>query len=153
MALKTSSQTVSAFLAALPDDRRREVERVRTLVRRHLPNGYEEVISNNMLVYQVPLDRYPDTYNGHPLWYVALGSQKNYLALHLMGVYADAEQQRRLKNAFKAAGKKLDMGKACIRFKSADDLPSGAIADIVGSTPVDRWVEIAESARRRSRRG
>jgi uncharacterized protein YdhG (YjbR/CyaY superfamily) len=149
MTQKTSSQAVSAFLAALPDDRRREVERVRALVRKHLPKGYEEVISNNMLVYQVPLDRYPDTYNGRPLWYVALGSQKNYLALHLMRVYADAEQQQQLTNAFKAAAKKLDMGKACIRFKSADDLPSDAIADIVASTPVDRWVEIAESARRR----
>jgi hypothetical protein len=143
--------TVAAFLASLPAERRREVERVRAVLRTHVPAGYEEVISKKMLVYQVPLTRYSDTYNGHPLWYAALASEKRYLSLHLMPVYGDVRQARRLEDGFRAAGKKLDMGKACIRFRAADDLALDVIGEIVASTPVDRWVEIAQAARKRPR--
>lgn len=150
MTPKTKTSTsVATFLARLPAERRREVDCVRDVVRRNLPAGYEEVISSNMLVYQVPLKRYPDTYNGHPLWYAALASQKTGLSLHLMPIYGDAARAQRLKDAFRAAGKKLDMGKACIRFRSADDLALDAIGEIVASVPLDRWVQIAQAARRR----
>jgi hypothetical protein len=141
--------TVAEFLAALPPARRRDVERLRTLIRRHLPAGYEEAVAKRMLVYQVPLARYPDSYNRQPLWYVALASEKSYLSLHLMSIYADAAQAQRLKNGFQAAGKKLDMGKACIHFKTADDLPLDVIGEVVASMPLDRWVAIAQAARRR----
>jgi Domain of unknown function (DU1801) len=144
-----SQPTVSAFLAQLPAERRREVDRLRALIREHLPAGYEEVIAMNMLVYQVPLARYPDTYNKHPLMYVALASQKSYLSLHLMSIYGDATQAKQLEARFRAAGKKLDKGKACIRFKTTDDLELDAIADVVASMPMDRWIEIAQAARRR----
>ena len=148
MARKVSS-AISSFLANLPAERRREVERVREAVRRYLPAGYEEVISKNMLVYQVPLERYADTYNGHPLWYVALASEKSYLSLHLMSIYGDRALAQRLADGFRAAGKKLDMGKACIRFQTADDLPLDVIGQIVARIPPDRWVQIAQTARRR----
>ena len=137
------STEVSTFLANLPADRRREVERVREVVLRHLPAGYEEAISKNMLVYQVPLERYSDTYNGQPLWYVALASGKSYLSLHLMPVYGDSGLARRLADGFQAAGKKLDMGKACIHFKTADDLALDVVGQIVAAVPADRWVKIA----------
>src|SRR5688572_25014539 len=149
MATTSTLPSVDQFLADLPPDRRREVERVRAVVRANLPVGYEEVVSSNMLVYQVPLVRYSDTYNGHPLWYVALASQKSYLSLHLLRIYGDDIQTQRLKDAFKAAGKKLNLGKACIRFQRAEDLALEGVAEVVASTPADRWVEIAESARRR----
>jgi hypothetical protein len=149
MARPFPSTTVATFLATLPTERRREVERVRDEVRRYLPAGYEEVISKNMLVYQVPLERYSDTYNGHPLWYVALASEKSYLSLHLMPIYGDKGLARRLADGFQAAGKKLDMGKACIRFKTADDLALDVIGQIVATIPLDRWVQIAKDARRR----
>lgn len=145
----TSRPTVAQFLARLPLARRREVARVRKLIRRHLPPGYEEAISKDMLVYQVPLARYADTYNRQPLWYVALASEKSYLSLHLMSVYGDPAQAQRLKDGFRAAGKKLDMGKACIHFKTADDLPPDVVGAVVASTPLKRWVEIARSARGR----
>ena len=80
MAGKTSVTTVAGFLEALPPDRRREVDAVRSTVQAHLPAGYEEAISKNMLVYQVPLERYSDIYNGHPLWYVAIASEFRSLA-------------------------------------------------------------------------
>lgn len=149
MARKVASAAISRFLASLPAERRREVERVREAVRRHLPAGYEEVISKNMLVYQVPLARYSDTYNGHPLWYVALASEKSYLSLHLMPIYGDRALAQRLAEGFRAAGKKLDMGKACIHFNTADDLALDIIGQIVAGIPPDRWVQIAQAARRR----
>jgi hypothetical protein len=141
--------TVKDFLERLPPERRPEVERVRALVREHLPPGYEEAIVRDMLVYQVPLERYPDTYNGHPLWYVALASEKSYLSLHLMSVYADTGQAERLRDGFRAAGKRLDMGKACVRFKRADDLALDVVGEIVAAMPLDRWVAVAKAARRR----
>jgi uncharacterized protein DUF1801 len=144
-----SGVTVPEFLEQLPPARRREVDRLRTIIRRHLPAGYEEVVSKRMLVYQVPLARYPDTYNKQPLWYVALASEKSYLSLHLMGIYGDPTQAERLKTGFRAAGKKLDMGKACIHFKTTDDLPLDAIGQVVASMPLDRWVAIAQAARHR----
>jgi hypothetical protein len=149
MPAKKESAAVSAFLKALPADRRLEVERVRAVVLRHLPKGYEEAVGGKMLVYQVPLERYPDTYNKQPLWYAALASEKSYLSLHLMPIYGDAGERRRLEAAFEAEGKKPDMGKSCIHFRKADDLPLDAIGGIVASYPVDRWVEIARAARRR----
>jgi len=145
-----SSTNVTAFLDTLPAQRRPEFERVRDVVRRHIPAGYEEVVSKNMLVYQVPLERYPDTYNGQPLWYVALASAKSYLSLHLMPVYGDAGLAKQLADGFRAAGKKLDMGKACIRFKSADDLDLDVIGRIVSKIAPERWIEIAKAARGRS---
>jgi uncharacterized protein DUF1801 len=140
--------TVADFLAQLPSGRRREVEHVRTLILQHLPPGYEEVVSKRMLVYQVPLARYRDTYNRQPLWYVALASEKLYLSLHLMSIYGDTEQAQWLKDGFRAAGKKLNMGKACIHFKTADDLPLDVIGAVVASMPLERWVAIAQAARR-----
>jgi hypothetical protein len=146
---KASSATVSKFLAALPVDRRADVDRVRAVIRRHLPAGYEEVVSKSMLVYQVPFKRYSDTYNGQPLWYAALASGKSYLSLHLMPIYGDKALARRLDEGFKAAGKKLNVGKACVRFARADDLALDVIGEIVAAIPVDRWVEIAKSAKQR----
>ncbi len=149
--VKRRASTVAALLAALPADRRAEVERLRALILRHLPEGYEEAVSKGMLVYQVPLARYADTYNGEPLWYVALASEKRYLSLHLMPVYGDPDQAQQLADGFRRAGKPLTMGKACVRFQRADDLALDAIGDLIGRTPVDRWVAIAQAARDRSR--
>lgn len=141
------SSAVKDFLAALPPDRRRELGRVRDCIVRSLPRGYEESLAGKILAYQVPLAAYPDTYNGQPLWYVGLAAQKNYLSLYLMCAYGSPDHAQRLKEGFKAAGKKLDMGKSCIRFKSADDLPLDVIGELVASIPMKRWIEIGKAAR------
>ena len=145
---KSSPVPVATFLDGLSPDRRKEFARVREVVRKNLPKGYEETVSKNMVVYQVPFERYSDTYNGHPLWYAALASEKSYLSLHLMPVYGDPATATRLKDGFKAAGKKLNMGKACIRFQKAEDLALDAVAQVVASVPVERWIEIAQASRR-----
>jgi hypothetical protein len=143
-----AAPTAAAFLAALPAARREPFGRVRDLILAHLPAGYEEAVTGRMLCYQVPLAKYPDTYNQRPLWYAALASEKSYLSLHLMSVYADPGQLARLKAGFKAAGKKLDMGKACIHFQAVDDLPLSLIGELIGAIPLAKWVAIAKSARR-----
>ena len=139
--------TVTEFLASLPAERRKQISRVRSVIRKHLPAGYKEVMCLGMITYEVPLKVYPDTYNGNALWYAAVGAQKNYLTLYLMNAYGDAALQKKLRDGFKAAGKKLDMGKACIRFNAADDLALDAVADVVGSTSLERFVARAKAAR------
>src|SRR5438552_15792394 len=115
-------KTVAEFLGTLPDDRRTTIEAARRLVRGSIPKGYEEGMGWGMIMYSVPLKRFPNTYNGQPLCYVGLASQKNYCALYLMAAYGSAKQLDVLKAGFKRAGKKLDMGKTCLRFNSLDDL-------------------------------
>lgn len=139
--------TVAEFIAQLPATRRREVERVRAIIRKHIPSGYEEVVASNMLVYQVPLAQYSETYNGKPLWYVALGSTKSYLSLHLMSIYGAPQLLKQLKEGFRAAGKKLDMGKSCVHFQQVEDLPVDVIGKVVAAVPVARWIAIARAAR------
>lgn len=141
--------SVAEHLARLPPARRTELERVRAVVRKHLPSGYEETVRKNMIVYEVPLERYSDTYNGQPLWYAALAAEKNYLTLHLLTVYGSGRLKEKLEAGFRAAGKKLNMGKACIRFQAADDLALDTVGQIVASVPLDRFVEVAKAARRR----
>ena len=145
----TRHTAVANFLAQRPPARRKELSLVRTVIRKNLPSGYQEALRGQMIVYEVPLDKYSDTYNGHPLWLAALAAPKSYLTLHLMPVYGSAELLRELTNGFLAAGKKLDIGKACIHFQTAEDLALDVIGSIIASVPLTRWVEIAKASRRR----
>jgi len=140
--------TVAALLRRVPAEARGPLQDVLDVLRRHMPAGYEEATVKDTIVFQVPLTRYSDTYNGHPLWYAALAAHKTYLSLYLMSVYGDARLAARLREGFAAAGRKLDMGKSCVHFKRAADLPLDVIGDIVASVPVDRWIAIAKAARR-----
>jgi hypothetical protein len=117
---KSNAATVQEYLDELPPDRRAVVAAVREVVLRHLPKGYREGMNWGVISYEVPLERYPDTYNGQPLTYVALAAQKNYYALYLTGAYSCPEQAGWLKVEFKKAGKKLDMGMFRLIF-----LPAG----------------------------
>jgi hypothetical protein len=119
------------------------------MVKKHLPKGYEEVVEGSLIAYRVPVDRTPDTYNGRPLWYAALGSPKSYLTLHLMPVYWNPPLLERLEEGFETAGKKLDIGKACIHYQRADDLALDVIGEVVASFPVDRWIAIAARPQQR----
>jgi hypothetical protein len=141
--------TVKEYLAWLPEDRRKVISKVRSVIRKHLPKGYEEKVTYGVISYQVPLKTLPDTYNGQPLCYAALAAQKNHNALYLMGAYGDAKQRAELEQAFKTAGKKLDMGKACVRFKSADDLPLPAIGKLIAAVPPAKYIATYEASRKR----
>jgi hypothetical protein len=152
--MTTDPVTVKDYLRALPDDRRSAIAAVRAAVRKHLPAGYEEHVAWGMLAYTIPLSRYPDTYNGQPLCIAALGVQKRHNALHLMCVNGHDGDMARLRAAFAAAGKRLDMGKACIRFTTADDLPLDAIGALLADLPPEAYIaryEIAVARARASR--
>ena len=145
--VSSRAATVADYLAELPADRRAEIERVRDLINSVLPDGYREGIGYGMIVWFVPLERYPDTYNKQPLAYAGLAAQKNYNSLYLTCAYASKERTQKLKAEFAAAGKKLDMGKSCIRFKKADELALGAIRDEIASTTPEEFIRIYEEAR------
>ena len=143
----SKAATVAGYLAEQEPERRAELEKVLRVLRKHMPKGYREGIAWGMIGWEVPPDRYPATYNGQPLCYAGLASQKNNISLHLMAAYMDPEQTRRLKDAFKSAGLKLDMGKSCIRFKRAEDLPLDAIGSLVAHWPLERYIQAYEAIR------
>ena len=142
--------TVAKYLASLPPDRRKVVAAVRKVVRKHLPAGYSETMGWGMISYGIPLKAYPNTYNGQPLCYAALAAQKNHYALYLMCAYADSRQYAALKQAFAKAGKRMDMGKSCLRFKQLEDLPLDAIGKVIASAPPKKYIAIYETSHPRT---
>jgi hypothetical protein len=146
-------KTPEQYLATLPADRAKTIATVRALVNRHIPSGYDECLVWGTIGWTIPLSRYPDTYNKQPICYVALASQKNYCSLYLMGAFWSASQLEQLKAAFKAVGKKLDMGKCCVHFKSPDDLPLGAIGKLISEISSEKWIEMYEQSRLMNKAG
>jgi len=144
--VSSKATTPAAYLASLPPDRRKVIAAVRSLIRKRLPKGYVEAMNWGMLSYEVPLKRFPDTYNKQPLLYLALAAQKGNYALYMTGLANSKAQIARLAAAYKAAGRRFDMGKSCLRFKSLEELPLDVIGDIVASTSVEQRIA-AELAR------
>jgi hypothetical protein len=147
-----TATTADEYLDSLPADRREAIARVRSVVKKHLPKGYSEFVSWGMINYGVPLSTFPGTGDGQPLCYAALAAQKNYCSLSLMSVYGDKAHEAKLRAGFEAAGKKLDMGKSCVRFKSPEDLPLEVVGELIGSVPPDKWIEIYQKRRKRTSR-
>jgi hypothetical protein len=145
----SAATTVDEYLAALPPGRRAVVAAVRDHVNAHLPPGYVEAMASGMIGWGVPLSRYPGTCNGKPQCYVALAAQKNAYSLYLMGCYMDPAQDRALKAAYAKAGRTLDMGRSCVRFKSLEGLLLEEIGKLIASNPVDDLVARCEAARRK----
>jgi len=139
--------TVDDYIDSLPEDRRIAIRAVREAINARLPAGYEEGIVYNMISWFVPFTRLAETYNGQPLCVASLGSQKGYMVLHLMSVYGDPKLRTWFEKAYKASGKKLDMGKGCLRFKALEDLPLPVISELVAKVPVDSYVAAYEKSR------
>lgn len=144
--------TVDEYIANLPPERQASISAVRDAVRRNLPAGYEEGMQFGMIAWYVPRERFPDTYNGRPLGLAALASQKNYMSLYLNSVYGDRETETWFKERFAESGKKLDMGKSCVRFKSADDLPLDVIGATIARADMDEFLDHHREARGSSRK-
>lgn len=139
--------TVADYLAELDPLRRAEIEVVRDAVNAALPDGYLEVMSFGMISWVIPLANYPNTYNKQPLAYAGLAAQKNSNSLYLNCVYASPERAERLKAAWAAAGKKLDMGKSCIRFKRAADLALDVVRDEIDATTPAQFIALYETVK------
>jgi hypothetical protein len=137
--MKNTATTVEEYLKGLPADRRTAINAVRQVILANLPKGYVECIGYGMIGYVVPHSLYPAGYPCDPklpLPYANLGSQKNHMVLHLMAVYADPATEKWFRNAWAAAGKKLDMGSACVRFKKIEDVPLDVIGQVIARVPV-----------------
>jgi uncharacterized protein YdhG (YjbR/CyaY superfamily) len=136
--VRSKAATVAQYLAELPDERRAEVEAVRDVIVAHLPDGYAEGVLWGMITWHVPLEVSGPTYNGQPLSYVALAAQKRHYAVYLTTVTGPGEESFR--ERYLATGKKLDMGKSCVRFQRAADLPLELIGAEVARFGVTEFV-------------
>ena len=147
--MRSDAVTVDEYLASLPMDRREAISTVRAVILDHLPDGYEEEMRWGMISYEVPLAIQPDTYNGKPLMYAALASQKRHMAVYLSGVYADPAAREDFEQAYRATGKRMDMGKSCVRFRRLEDLPLEVIGEAIARHPVSDFVDLYHRGRRR----
>jgi hypothetical protein len=135
--------TVAAYLASLTSEKRTVIEEARAFVHRHIPKGYAEFMNWGVINWGISLEEFSNTHNGQPLSYVGLGAQKSYNSLYLMGAYDSSNgeytppfPETLLVDAFRKAGKRLDMGKCCLHFKRLDDLELTSVATVIAmSTP------------------
>ncbi len=140
---------IAAYLAKQPADRRAALSAVRDAINAKLAPGYEEAMQYGMISWRVPESVLParEVYNKQPLAIASLGSMKNYMVLHMMGLYGDAKERAWFDKAYKASGKKLDMGKGCLRFTSLDNLAVDVVAEAMSRISVERYVAGYRAAR------
>jgi hypothetical protein len=143
--------TVDEYIASLPPDRRELVAALRDVVRRNLPEGYAEGMAYGMIGWYVPLDTFPDTYNGQPLGLAALANQKQYVSLYLNSVYGDSDEEARFRDRYAATGRTLNMGKSCVRFRSLEDVPFDVIGETIARADLDRFLAAYHRARQQPR--
>jgi len=150
---------VKEYLDGLPEDRRKALAKVRAAIRKGLPKGYEEGIQYGMIGWSVPHALYPAGYHcdpKQPVPFAGLASQKNHMSVYLMCVYGDEAHRRWFETEWRKTGRKLDMGKSCVRFRKAEDLPLELLTEAVARVPVDKFLaqyeaSIPKSARRKKR--
>jgi hypothetical protein len=147
--VKSSAHTPEAYIAGLPLERREAVAEVRRAIVGNLPPEYEEGMQHGMISYYVPLERYPDTYNGEALGLAALASRKAHVSLYLLGVYYDPETEQWFRERFANSGRKLNMGKSCVRFRNLDDLPLEVIGGVISRLSPEMLIARYEAARTR----
>lgn len=146
--------TVQEYIAALPENRKPVIEKLREVIVANLPDGFAEQIAYGMISYVVPLSRYPQGYHvkkGEPLPFLSLASQKNHVALYHLGLYQNKDLEAWFANAYaQCVPTKLDMGKSCIRFKNPDHIPYELIAELCQKITVDDYIQSYEQAINRS---
>jgi len=150
--VSSSARTVNEYLSSLSPERQQTMSTIRKLINDNLPTGFNEVMNWGMISYEIPTELSGPTYNGQPLMWVALSSQKQYCSLYLTGLYSSQDQLEDFQAKWTARGLKLDMGKSCIRFKGVENLPLDLIAEVIQSKTPKQALDMIEVARgRRSR--
>lgn len=139
--VSSKATTVEQYLSELTDDRRQGIAEVRDAILGNLPDGFVEVMNWGMIAYEVPLEVFPDTYNKQPLQLAGLASQKNHMAVYLTTVYADPGTESWFREAYLATGKKLDMGKSCVRFKTIEQLPVDLIGEVISRVSMEQFLD------------
>ena len=148
----SAARTPEEYIASLPDDRREAVRTVAQVVRDNLPDGYREGMAHGMIGWFVPLETFPETYNGQPLGLASLASQKQYISLYLNNVYGDRETEAWFRQRWAETGKPLHMGKSCVRFRRVDDIPLEVIGKAIARTDVDSLLRQYHAALRNGER-
>jgi hypothetical protein len=148
---RSDATTPDEYIASLPEERREAVAEVRRVVRDNLPAGYAEGMASGMIGWYVPLETFGDTYNGQPLGLAALASQKNHIALYLNNVYGDPSLESWFRERWAETGKKLDMGKSCVRFRRLEDVPLDVIGETIARSDLDTFLARYERTRGSSR--
>lgn len=146
--VKKQAGSVVDYLAALPDDRRDALEAVRKVILQSIPKKIEEGIQYGMIGYFVPHSVYPNGYHcdpSQPLPYIALASQKNYMSLYLMCLYMRSDWRDAFEAAYRATGKKLDMGASCVRFKRLEDLPLEVVRKAIRAVSLKAYIACYEA--------
>lgn len=147
--MKSEANSVEEYLEKLSPERREALAEVRRVIQENLPEGFEEEMNWGMICYQVPLATFPDTYNKQPLMYAALASQKNHMAVYLSCIYSDGRRREWFEDAYRATGKRIDMGKSCVRFRKLEDLPVDLIGRAIGKTSLEEFLEVYRKAKKR----
>lgn len=150
--MATTAKSVEEYLSELPPDRRDAIQKVREVILANLDKDYEEGIQYGMIGYYVPHRVYPAGYHcdpKQPLPYCGIASQKNHMALYLYFLYSDEENAERFRQAWRNTGKKLDMGKSCVRFRNLEDLALDVIGDAVRRSPAKEFIAKHEAALQR----
>lgn len=146
--MQSKATTVAAYLKELPEDRRAAISAVRDVILKNLDPTFEEGMNYGMIGYYVPHSAYPAGYHcdpSKPLPFAGLASQKQHMSVYLMSAYGDKGEYAKLVEGFKKAGKKLDMGACCVRFKKLEDLPLDVIGAAVKRVPAKTYIERYES--------
>lgn len=152
--MQSKATTVAQYLAELPEDRRRSIEEVRRVIREHIDPAFQETMQYGMIGYNVPHSLYPAGYHcdpKQPLPFAALASQKNAMSLYLMFLYGSDAERADFEGRWAKTGKKLDMGKSCIRFKKAEDLALDVIATFFDRVTAKKYIESYERQLNRPR--
>ncbi|UCF36227.1 MAG: DUF1801 domain-containing protein [Acidobacteriota bacterium] len=147
--MKSEANSVEEYLEKLSPERREALAEVRRVIQENLPEGFEEEMNWGMICYQVPLATFSDTYNKQPLMYAALASQKNHMAVYLSCIYSDGRRREWFEDAYRATGKRIDMGKSCVRFRKLEDLPVDLIGQVIGRTSLEEFLEVYRKAKKR----
>jgi|SRR5690349_13344349 len=149
----SKATTVQQYLDELPEDRKAAVTKLFKTIKKNLPKGFKEGVGYGMIGFSVPHSYYPKGYHCNPeqpLPFMGLASQKNFIAVYHMGVYADPKLLKWFTDAYKkAVPGKLDMGKSCLRFKKPDQIPFDLIGELSSKMTPDEWIEIYEKNLRR----
>lgn len=149
--MRSDAETVTDYLNELPDERRVALSVLRNVILDNLPDGYVESMNWGMISYEVPLEISGKTYNGKPLMYAALASQKNHMAIYLCGLYCVPGVKDKFLEVHVNSGRKVDMGAACIRFKKLEQLDLDAVGDVIGAVKPEAYAEISAQAHRKKK--
>ena len=146
--MQSKATIVDQYLKELPEERKAAIQNLRKEIKKNLPKGFKEGMGYGMMGWSVPHSIYPAGYHCNPkdpLPFMGLASQKHFIAVYHMGIYADPKLLKWFQDAHaKASPKKLDMGKSCIRYKKPEEIPFKLIGELAGKITAKEWIELYE---------